>query len=59
MIALAVGQLAVVCPYGWSPAPEDGGSYSASCYKSVGWATSLDLVKSSLLREGCDERSEL
>ena len=30
----------MACPFGWQPAPP-GGEYSAQCYKSVEWATSL------------------
>ena len=30
----------MACPFGWQPAPP-GGEYSARCYKSVDWATSL------------------
>ena len=30
----------MACPLGWQPAPP-GGEYSARCYKSVEWATSL------------------
>ena len=31
----------MACPFGWTPAPQDGGAYSARCYASVDWATSL------------------
>ena len=30
----------MACPFGWQPAPP-GGAYSARCYKSVEYATSL------------------
>ena len=31
----------MACPFGWTPAPQDGGAYSARCYASVDWASSL------------------
>ena len=36
-----IARSAMACPFGWTPAPQDGGAYSARCYASVDWATSL------------------
>ena len=36
-----IARSAMACPFGWTPAPQDGGAYSARCYASVDWAASL------------------